>query len=44
VGVWLSGGKAAVAYHAIAGTSLVIDLIDIVQRLVGDGDLLNRWS
>lgn len=31
-------------YLIIAGTSLVIDLVDVVRYLVGDGQLLNRWG
>jgi hypothetical protein len=32
------------AYLVIAGLSLVIDAIDFVRYLVGDGALLHRWS
>ena len=35
---WVSG------YLIIAGTSLVIDLVDVVRYLFGDGELLHRWG
>ena len=31
-------------YLIIAGTSLVIDLVDVVRYLLGDGQLLGRWG
>lgn len=37
-------GKYVHAYLLVAGTSLVIDLIDVVRYLVGDGQLLHRWA
>lgn len=37
-------GKYVHAYLVVAGTSLVIDLIDVARYLVGDGQLLHRWS
>ena len=37
-------GKYVHLYLGIAGVSLVIDVIDVVRYLVGDGELLNRWS
>jgi len=30
-------------YLLIAGASLLIDAIDVVRYLVGDGELLGRW-
>lgn len=32
------------AYLFIAGVSLVIDVIDVVRHLAGDGALLHRWG
>ena len=32
------------AYLSIAGVSLVIDAVDVIRHLVGDGELLHRWS
>lgn len=37
-------GKYLLAYLVIAGISLVIDVVDVVRYLMGDGDLLNRWA
>jgi hypothetical protein len=37
-------GKYVHLYLGVAGLSLVIDAIDVVRYLVGDGELLNRWS
>lgn len=37
-------GKYVVVYLVIAGASLLIDAIDVVRYLVGDGELLGRWS
>ena len=37
-------GKYLVGYLLIAGTSLVIDVVDLVRHLMGDGELLNRWA
>ena len=37
-------GKYVHVYLAIADASLVIDLVDVVRYLVGDGELLNRWA
>ena len=31
-------------YLAVAGVSLLIDLIDVVRWALGDGQLLHRWS
>lgn len=31
-------------YLLIAGASLVIDLVDVVRHLLGDGELLHRWG
>jgi hypothetical protein len=39
----LFGGYIHV-YLLIAGISLVIDLIDVIRYLVGDGQLLGRWA
>ncbi len=36
--------KYLLAYLVIAGISLVIDVVDVVRYLIGDGDLLNRWA
>lgn len=35
-------GRYAHAYLVVAGLSLVIDVIDVVRYLIGDGELLNR--
>lgn len=37
-------GKYLHVYLAVAGASLLIDLIDVIRYLLGDGALLNRWS
>jgi len=37
-------GKYVHAYLVVAGLSLVIDLVDVARYLVGDGQLLHRWS
>lgn len=37
-------GKYVHLYLLIAGASLLIDAIDVVRYLVGDGELLGRWS
>jgi len=37
-------GKYIHSYLGIAGASLVIDVIDVVRYLLGDGELLQRWS
>ena len=31
-------------YLIIAGTSLVIDFVDVIRYLLGDGQLLHRWG
>jgi hypothetical protein len=36
-------GKYVHFYLVIAGTSLLIDGIDVVRHLLGDGELLHRW-
>ncbi len=36
--------KWVYAYLIIAGISLVIDVVDVVRYLVGDGALLHRWG
>ncbi len=36
-------GKYVLVYLAVAGVSLVIDAVDVVRHLVGDGELLHRW-
>ena len=37
-------GKYIHAYLIVAGVSLAIDLLDVVRYIIGDGELLNRWS
>jgi len=37
-------GRYVHVYLAIAGVSLLIDAIDVVRYLVGDGELLHRWG
>jgi hypothetical protein len=37
-------GKYVHVYLVVAGISLVIDAIDVVRYLVGDGHLLHRWG
>ena len=37
-------GKWINAYLAIVGISLVIDLVDVMRYLLGDGELLHRWG
>ena len=32
------------AYLIIVGLSLAIDVVDVIRHLVGDGELLHRWS
>jgi len=36
-------GKYVHFYLVIAGTSLLIDAVDVVRHLLGDGELLHRW-
>jgi len=44
IGTESSFGKYIHTYLIVAGICLVIDVIDLVRYLVGDGELLNRWS
>lgn len=44
IGVSSLFGKYIHAYLVIAGISLIIDAIDVVRYLIGDGQLLNRWA
>lgn len=37
-------GRYVLVYLAVAGASLLIDALDVVRYLVGDGALLHRWS
>ena len=37
-------GRYIHVYLAIAGLSLLIDAIDVIRYLVGDGELFLRWS
>jgi hypothetical protein len=37
-------GKYLLAYLVIVGISLIIDVVDVVRYLMGDGELLNRWA
>jgi len=37
-------GKYVQLYLVVAGASLLIDAIDVVRHLLGDGALLHRWS
>lgn len=37
-------GKYIHSYLLVAGVSLIIDFIDVIRYLVGDGDLFNRWA
>ena len=37
-------GKYIHIYLVVAGVSLIIDLVDVIRYLIGDGDLLNRWA
>jgi hypothetical protein len=37
-------GKYIHTYLVVAGLSLIIDLIDVIRYLSGDGDLFNRWA
>ena len=37
-------GKYVHLYLAIAGASLLIDAIDVIRHLLGDGELLHRWQ
>lgn len=37
-------GKYIHTYLVVAGVSLVIDFIDVVRYMIGDGDLFNRWA
>ena len=37
-------GRYVHLYLVIAGISLVIDTIDVVRHLAGDGQLLHRWG
>jgi len=55
VWVWILSRRAAIGtstrfgqyvhvYLVVAGASLAIDAIDVVRHLLGDGELLHRWS
>ena len=37
-------GEYVVLYLIVVGTSLVIDVVDVVRYLLGDGELLHRWG
>jgi len=37
-------GKYIHVYLAVAGLSLLIDAVDVIRYLLGDGALLHRWS
>lgn len=37
-------GQYVHVYLVVAGASLVIDAIDVARHLLGDGELLHRWS
>jgi hypothetical protein len=41
-GSWF--GRYVHVYLVVAGISLAIDAIDVVRHLLGDRELLNRWS
>jgi threonine/homoserine efflux transporter RhtA len=43
IGIDTLFGKYLHLYLAIAGTSLLIDSIDVIRHLAGDGALLHRW-
>lgn len=36
-------GKYIHLYLVVAGASLLIDAIDVIRHLLGDGELLHRW-
>jgi hypothetical protein len=44
IGVQSLFGKYVLVYLAVAGLSLLVDAIDVVRYLVGDGALLHRWT
>jgi len=44
IGTGTRFGQYVHVYLAVAGASLVIDVIDVVRHLLGDGELLHRWS
>ena len=37
-------GKWINAYLVVVGISLAIDVVDVIRHLLGDGELLHRWS
>jgi len=37
-------GKYVLVYLVVAGASLVIDAVDVVRHLLGDGHLFLRWQ
>jgi hypothetical protein len=37
-------GKYIHLYLVVAGVSLIVDLIDVIRYLIGDGELFNRWA
>lgn len=37
-------GKYVHLYLLIAGASLLVDAVDVIRYLLGDGELLHRWS
>jgi hypothetical protein len=44
IGTSGSFGKYVHLYLLVAGASLLIDAIDVIRYLLGDGALLHRWS
>lgn len=44
LGVRTLFGKYLLVYLVVAGISLLIDAIDVVRHLLGDGELLHRWA
>lgn len=44
IGISTVFGKYVHLYLLIAGTSLLVDALDVVRYLAGDGELLGRWQ
>ena len=44
IGITTFYGKYIAFYIVIAGLSLIIDAVDVVRYLIGDGELFMRWS
>jgi hypothetical protein len=44
IGIESVYGKYILFYLVVSGTSLLIDAVDVIRFMVGDGDLFMRWA